>query len=417
MARGVDCKDSRSVGPNGRRERVYLDYNATAPVRPAATAAVARALGVTGNPSSVHAEGRAARGLIEDAREKVAALVGASPRDVVFTSGGTEAANTVLSPGCAAVAGLGRSAVWCRRPSIVCVLEGARFGPDAIEVLPVDRNGIVEITGLERRLATGARPSCPSRQPTTKLACSSPSLRSARLTHEAGGLFHTDAVQAAGKIRLDIASLGVDAVTLSAHKIGGPNGVGAIVLNGQSQLDDRLHARRRTGARLARRYRKCAGDCRIRRRRRSRPCRTRGRAGAADGVARQARSRGPEARAGRCRVWRRGRRGCLTPPPSRFPASRPRRADRPRPRRRCGFVGVCLFFGQGSALACARRRWACPALADGAIRVSLGWIDCRGRVMRFCGDLRKGLCTHYHKRRAARPERAALTLSRPTRGP
>ena len=213
-------------------ERVYLDYNATAPVRPAVTDAVARALGVTGNPSSVHAEGRAARGLIEDAREKVAALVGASPRDVVFTSGGTEAANTVLSPG---LRGRGRA-----RPERclvsatehVCVLEGARFGADAIEVLPVDRNGIVEITELERRLATGAPALVSIQAANNETGVLQPLAGAACLTHEAGGLFHTDAVQAAGKIRLDIASLGVDAVSLSAHKIGGPNGVGAIVLNG-----------------------------------------------------------------------------------------------------------------------------------------------------------------------------------------
>jgi cysteine desulfurase len=221
-------------------ERVYLDYNATAPARPAVAAAMTRALEVAGNPSSVHAEGRAVRAMVEEAREKVAALVGARARDVVFTSGGTEAANTVLSPTLRRGNATGPRRCLVSATEHVCVLQGNRFEPEAVETLPVSREGRVDLADLESRLANGPPALVSIQAANNETGVIQPIAEAARLTHAAGGLFHTDAVQAAGKIRLDMAEAGVDALTLSAHKLGGPAGVGAIVLKEGVQLEGKL---------------------------------------------------------------------------------------------------------------------------------------------------------------------------------
>ena len=127
--------------------RIYLDWNATAPLRPQARSAALAALDAAGNPSSVHAEGRAARRLIEQAREEVAALTGAEPRNVVFTSGGTEANMLALTPASGAntllISGI-------EHPS---VLAGGRFPAAAVERLPVTADGQIDLDALERRLA------------------------------------------------------------------------------------------------------------------------------------------------------------------------------------------------------------------------------------------------------------------------
>src|SRR5712691_13192616 len=134
--------------------RVYLDWNATAPLRPQARAAVLAALEVTGNPSSVHGEGRAARRMIEAARAEVAALVGAEPRNVVFTSGGTEANMLALSP----ATGAGRDGAPCGRLLVSAiehpsVLAGGRFPSSAVEQVPASADGRIDLAALERRLA------------------------------------------------------------------------------------------------------------------------------------------------------------------------------------------------------------------------------------------------------------------------
>lgn len=233
--------------------RAYLDHNATTPVRPEVVEAVTRALLLPGNPSSVHGEGRAARGAVEHAREQVAALVGARPAHVVFTSGGTEANAAVLSPGLMDCDG-GRDCV--RVPAALllfgatehaCVRQGHRFPAASAEAVPVDGNGVVDLAWLDARLARfasnhpGARALVSIHLANNETGVVQPVGAAAEIVHRHGGLLHSDAVQAAGKIAIDITALGADVLTLSAHKLGGPKGVGAIVFRtGALELADKL---------------------------------------------------------------------------------------------------------------------------------------------------------------------------------
>ena len=206
----------------------YLDWNATGELRPEARAAVTAVLDMTGNPSSVHGAGRAARRLVEDAREKVAALVGAEPRDVVFTSGGTEANMLALSP----VLGDTLLVSAIEHPS---VRSGGRFA--AAEEIPVTAVGVVDLAALERLLAGRSRPLVSLMLANNETGVIQPVAAAAAIVHACGGLLHVDAVQGPGRIPCDFQALGADLMTLSSHKIGGPQGVGALIKRDGVALD------------------------------------------------------------------------------------------------------------------------------------------------------------------------------------
>jgi len=212
------------------RAETYLDWNATAPLRPQASAAITAALAWCGNPSSVHRRGRAARRLVERGRIAVAALVGAPPDSIVFVSGGTEANHLALL-------GAGRQRVLVSAVEHDSVLRAV---PEA-ERIPVDRDGIVRLDALADLLAGDSRPTLVSVMlANNETGIVQPTAEIARLAHAGGALFHCDVVQAAGKMRLDMTEVGADLLTLSAHKLGGPPGVGALVVKGGLDLTPML---------------------------------------------------------------------------------------------------------------------------------------------------------------------------------
>lgn len=209
--------------------RTYLDHNATSPIRPSVIEAMTARMGLPLNASSVHGEGREGRKVIERAREEVAALVGADPKGVTFTSGGTEANNTVLSP----IIQFGSekrefTKLFVSAVEHPCVLAGGRFKKDAIQLLPVDGNGVVRLDNARDALANIERPFVSCMFANNETGVIQPIAELGSIVHEREGFFHVDAVQAAGKVPIDIFELEVDAMTLSAHKLGGPQGVGAI---------------------------------------------------------------------------------------------------------------------------------------------------------------------------------------------
>ena len=214
--------------------RAYLDHNASAPILPEARAAMLAALELAGNPSSVHAEGRAARRLIEEARRRVAGLAKAEPDQVVFTSGATEAAATLLTPDWR----MGRSPVRASRLYVTaadhpCLLGGGRFAADRVTRIGVNANGVIDLAALEAALAAHDReeglPLVAVHLANNETGVIQPAVSIAALAKAAGGLSVFDAAQAAGRISLDIAALSADFLILSSHKMGGPKGVGAVV--------------------------------------------------------------------------------------------------------------------------------------------------------------------------------------------
>ncbi|MEX2648932.1 MAG: cysteine desulfurase family protein [Alphaproteobacteria bacterium] len=207
-------------------QRVYLDYNATTPVKPAVARAVAAALAEPGNPSSVHAEGRRARRMVEDARQALAAAIGTEPRRIVFTSGGTEA-NALALKGCG------------RRRVIVSAVEHASVlgAVPGCAVVPCDRHGVVRLEALDAALAGGGEDAVLSVMlANNETGVIQPVAEAVEIARARGALVHVDAAQAPGRVPLSVAELGADFVTVSAHKMGGPPGIGALVVAGSADV-------------------------------------------------------------------------------------------------------------------------------------------------------------------------------------
>ena len=217
---------------------VYLDYNASGLVRPEVQAIMAAALADNGNPSAVHAAGRRARARIETARAQVADLVGADPTAVVFSSGGTESnAQAILS---AIAAGCERLIVGATEHP--CVAEAAAVSGLPMEILPVDGNGVVDLVWLADALRrSGGRAVVAIHHANNESGVIQPIAEAAVLVRAAGGWLHIDAIQSAGKIPVDMRELDADTLTLSAHKLGGPQGVGALISKAGTPVIRTLH--------------------------------------------------------------------------------------------------------------------------------------------------------------------------------
>jgi cysteine desulfurase len=220
---------------------IYLDHNASAPVRPEAADAVARALQTGGNPSSVHAAGRAARAMVEKARAQVAALVGMPAGSVVFMSGAAEANALAMM---SAIAG-GTRRVIVGAVEHETVVETARASGAAVETLPVDDRGVADLVWLAERLsrwdAADGAPFLALMLANNETGVIQPVAEAGALVRAAGGWMHVDAVQGAGKLPIEMKALSADTLALTAHKIGGPQGVGALVFGNRARLVRQLH--------------------------------------------------------------------------------------------------------------------------------------------------------------------------------
>jgi cysteine desulfurase len=221
--------------------RLYLDWNATAPLHPAARDAVVRAFDLFGNPNSVHGEGRAVRAAIEAARRQVARLTAADPAHVIFTSGATEAANMVLTPDFR----MGRTPLaighlYVSSIEHPAIREGGRFPKDRMTEIDVTSAGVVDLDALERLLMAHDKaeglPMVAIMLVNNETGIIQPVREAAKIVQAHGGLLVVDAVQAAGRLKLDINDIGADFMIVSSHKIGGPKGAGALVTRGEALM-------------------------------------------------------------------------------------------------------------------------------------------------------------------------------------
>ncbi len=224
--------------------RTYLDHNATSPLRPAAKAAMLAAMEVTGNPSSVHGEGRAARKIADDAREVLARELGVIAPMIVFTSGGSEANNLAIKG--VSVKRLLISAI--EHPSVI---EAAKASGKSVELIPVTADGVIDLDGL-RAMLPGPKALVSVMLANNETGVIQPLREVAMLARERSALLHTDAVQALGKISVNFGVLGTDMMTISAHKLGGPVGAGALIICDGLPVQPLIHGggqelRRRAG--------------------------------------------------------------------------------------------------------------------------------------------------------------------------
>jgi len=346
----------------------YLDHNATSPLRPAAFDAMVEALKDGGNPSSVHRVGRAARARIDEARRLVASLVGALPTEIVFTSGGTEANNLALK-------GAGRRRILVSAVEHDSVLNAM----PSVETIPVDSEGVVDLGALARMLAAPDLPALVSVMfAGNETGVLQPVADVVRLARAAGALVHCDAVQGAGKAAVDFHGLGVDYLSLSAHKLGGPAGAGALVVrNGAPFATDRRgggqesnrRAGTENGAGIAGFGAAAAEVARARL--------------AVDGLRDRLESEllkiAPQARIFGAGTRRLGNTTCISMPGVRA-ETQVMALDLAGV---CVSAGAACSSGKVSRSAVLAAMGVEPALADTALRISLGWNSCGEDIERL----------------------------------